>query len=150
MKFYWLLEVVNQRARKAIDIVRVNLRKQILFYGFSASFPSIVYSSCCHCLFPSANPVGDACVGDFDGDGVSDDFDHCPNVKHLNKTSFTHHFTVDLFPGHSDPIPVWRVAKNVWKLSFFSWLHLSFLCLSRVWCERRRSWFWPTPRTAKS
>ncbi|XP_074619052.1 uncharacterized protein LOC141877910 isoform X2 [Acropora palmata] len=59
-----------------------------------------------------ANPVGDACVGDFDGDGVSDDFDHCPNVKHLNKTSFTHHFTVDLYPGHSDPIPVWRVAKN--------------------------------------
>jgi len=59
-----------------------------------------------------ANPVGDACVGDFDGDGVSDDFDLCPNVKHLNKTSFTHHFTVDLYPGHSDPIPVWRVAKN--------------------------------------
>ncbi|KAK2566269.1 Thrombospondin-4 [Acropora cervicornis] len=58
------------------------------------------------------NPVGDACVGDFDGDGVSDDFDLCPNVKHLNKTSFTHHFTVDLYPGHSDPIPVWRVAKN--------------------------------------
>ncbi|KAK2566263.1 Cartilage oligomeric matrix protein [Acropora cervicornis] len=58
------------------------------------------------------NPVGDACVGDFDGDGVLDDFDHCPNVKHLNKTSFTHHFTVDLYPGHSDPIPVWRVAKN--------------------------------------
>ena len=64
-------------------------------------------------VFLSENPVGDACVGDFDGDGVSDDFDLCPNVKHLNKTSFTHHFTVDLYPGHSDPIPVWRVAKNV-------------------------------------
>ena len=28
MKFYWKLEVVNQKARKAIDIFRVNLKKQ--------------------------------------------------------------------------------------------------------------------------
>lgn len=61
---------------------------------------------------PKANPIGDACISDFDGDGVPDNFDHCPNVKHLNKTSFTDHFTVDLYPGHSDPVPVWRVAKN--------------------------------------
>ena len=60
-----------------------------------------------------ANPVGDVCISDFDGDGVADDSDHCPYVKHLSKTSFTDHFTVDLYPGHSDPLPVWQVAKNV-------------------------------------
>ena len=30
-------------------------------------------------------------------------------------------------------------------MSFFSWLHLALLCLSRIWCGRRRSWFRPTP-----
>ena len=64
-------------------------------------------------LFLTANPVGDACISDFDGDGVPDDDDHCPHVKHLSKTSFSNHFTVDLYPGHSDPLPVWRVAKHV-------------------------------------
>ena len=59
------------------------------------------------------NAVGDACISDFDGDGVVDDDDHCPHVKHLSKTSFTNHFTVDLFPGHNDPLPVWRVAEKV-------------------------------------
>ncbi|CAH3017812.1 unnamed protein product [Porites evermanni] len=59
-----------------------------------------------------ANPVGDVCISDFDGDGVADDSDHCPYVRHLSKTSFTDHFTVDLYPGHSDPLPVWQVAKN--------------------------------------
>ena len=61
----------------------------------------------------AAKPVGDVCISDFDGDGVPDDSDHCPHVKHLSKTSFNNHFTVDLYPGHSDPTPVWRVAKNV-------------------------------------
>ena len=64
-------------------------------------------------VFFAANPVGDVCISDFDGDGVPDDDDHCPHVKHLSKTSFTNHFTVDLYPGHSDPLPVWRVAKKV-------------------------------------
>ena len=64
-------------------------------------------------FFLAANPVGDVCISDFDGDGVADDSDHCPYVKHLSKTSFTDHFTVDLYPGHSDPLPVWQVAKNV-------------------------------------
>lgn len=59
------------------------------------------------------NAVGDACISDFDGDGVVDDDDHCPRVKHLSKTSFTNHFTVDLYPQHNDPLPVWRVAKKV-------------------------------------
>ncbi|KAJ7372480.1 hypothetical protein OS493_018987 [Desmophyllum pertusum] len=59
-----------------------------------------------------AKPVGDACIDDFDGDGVRDYDDHCPYVRHLSKTSFTDHFTVDLYPGHSDQLPVWRVAKS--------------------------------------
>ena len=61
----------------------------------------------------SANPVGDACVDDYDGDGVPDVDDACPHVKHISKTSFLDYFTVDLYPGHSDPKPEWRVAKMV-------------------------------------
>ncbi|XP_078366394.1 uncharacterized protein LOC144650562 [Oculina patagonica] len=58
-----------------------------------------------------ANPVGDACVDDYDGDGVPDVDDTCPHVKHISKTSFLDYFTVDLYPGHRDPTPEWRVAK---------------------------------------
>lgn len=61
----------------------------------------------------SANPVGDACVDDYDGDGFPDVDDVCPHVKHISKTSFLDYFTVDLYPGHRDPIPEWRVAKMV-------------------------------------
>jgi len=57
--------------------------------------------------------VGDACVDDYDGDGVPDVDDACPHVKHISKTSFLDYFTVDLYPGHSDPKPEWRVAKMV-------------------------------------
>ena len=67
----------------------------------------------CH-LF-SALPVGDACVEDYDGDGAPDDDDTCPHAKHISKTSFLDHYTVDLYPGHSDPVPEWRVAKMVKK-----------------------------------
>ena len=57
--------------------------------------------------------MGDACVDDFDGDSVPDDDDVCPHVRHISKTSFLDYFTVDLFPGHGDPNPEWRVAKMV-------------------------------------
>ena len=57
--------------------------------------------------------MGDACVDDYDGDGVPDVDDTCPHVKHISKTSFLDYFTVDLYPGHSDPKPEWRVAKMV-------------------------------------
>ena len=62
---------------------------------------------------PVAQAVGDACVDDFDGDGVKDNDDHCPYVKHLSKTSFLDYSTVDLYPGHGDQLPVWRVAEKV-------------------------------------
>lgn len=58
-----------------------------------------------------ALPVGDACVEDYDGDGVPDVEDTCPHVKHISKTSFLDYFTVDLYPGLSDPVPQWKVAK---------------------------------------
>lgn len=58
-----------------------------------------------------ALPVGDACVEDYDGDGVPNVDDTCPHAKHISKTNFLDHFTVDLYPGHSDPVPEWRVAK---------------------------------------
>ena len=61
----------------------------------------------------SENPVGDACMDDFDGDSVPDDDDICPHVTHISKTSFLDYFTVDLFPGHGDPSPEWRVAEMV-------------------------------------
>lgn len=57
--------------------------------------------------------MGDACVDDYDGDGVPDNDDVCPHVTHISRTSFLDYFTVDLFPGHSDPRPEWRVAKEV-------------------------------------
>lgn len=57
--------------------------------------------------------MGDVCVDDYDGDGVPDVDDTCPHVKHITKTSFLDYFTVDLYPGHGDPKPEWRVAKMV-------------------------------------
>ena len=82
-----------------ISFITFNIQRPNLFYFFFH--------------FSAARPVGDTCVDDFDGDGVKDNDDHCPYVKHLSKTSFTDHFTVDLYPGHSDQLPVWRVAKSV-------------------------------------
>ena len=64
----------------------------------------------------AANPVGDACVEDYDGDGIPDDDDSCPRVKHISKTSFLDFFTVDLYPALPDPVPLWRVAKMVKRL----------------------------------
>ena len=61
--------------------------------------------------------MGDACVDDFDGDDVPDVDDACPHVKHISKTSFLNYFTVDLYPGHSDPKPEWRVAKMVKRIN---------------------------------
>lgn len=64
-------------------------------------------------IFFSAYPVGDACIDDYDGDKVPDVDDECPHVKHISKTNFRDYFTIDLFPGHPEPSPEWRVAKMV-------------------------------------
>ena len=64
-------------------------------------------------FFFSANPVGDACIDDYDGDKVPDVDDECPHVNHISKTNFRDYFTIDLFPGHPEPSPEWRVAKMV-------------------------------------
>ena len=57
--------------------------------------------------------MGDACEKDQDGDGVPDDDDVCPRVKHLSRTSFLDYFTVDLYSGHADPVPEWHVGTQV-------------------------------------
>lgn len=75
----------------------------------------VTVNSSTYAILFSALPVGDACVEDYDGDGVPDVDDTCPHAKHISKTSFLDHFTVDLYPGHSDPVPEWRVAKMVKK-----------------------------------
>lgn len=76
--------------------------------------------------FFSANPVGDACIDDYDGDKVPDVDDECPHVKHISKTNFRDYFTIDLFPGHPEPSPEWRVAKMVTIFKLMSVLLLRF------------------------
>ena len=77
-------------------------------------------------IFFSANPVGDACIDDYDGDKVPDVDDECPHVKHISKTNFRDYFTIDLFPGHPEPSPEWRVAKMVTIFKLMSVLLLRF------------------------
>ena len=40
--------------------------------------------------------IGDACEGDFDGDGVPDEIDNCPNSNVISLTDFRGMQTVDL------------------------------------------------------
>ena len=84
--------------------------------------------------------MGDACVDDYDGDGVPDVEDTCPHVKHISKTSFLDYFTVDLYPGHPDPVPEWRVAKMV-RVRELSKSKIRFTVLSNsfdgICCEKR-------------
>ena len=77
-------------------------------------------------IFFSAYPVGDACIDDYDGDKVPDVDDECPHVKHVSKTNFRDYFTIDLFPGHPEPSPEWRVAKMVTIFKLMSVLLLRF------------------------
>ena len=36
--------------------------------------------------------IGDACITDFDGDGVLDAVDSCPSVSNIQRTSFEDNF----------------------------------------------------------
>lgn len=52
--------------------------------------------------------VGDACKGDFDGDGVGDDDDVCPDNRRIYATDFRAYQTVVLDPeGDSQNDPHW-------------------------------------------
>lgn len=61
--------------------------------------------------FPPGDGVGDACEGDLDGDGVSDEVDICPENKHLQKADFQDHTTVLLSRGEVNP--TWNIRNNV-------------------------------------
>ena len=65
--------------------------------------------------FPPGDGVGDACEGDLDGDGVSDEVDICPENKHLQKADFQDHTTVLLTsPDETNPLdPTWNIRNNV-------------------------------------
>ena len=65
-------------------------------------------------LVHAARPVGDACSDDFDNDGVSDQYDGCPNTKSITTVSFKKHMLVDLTGNSSkEPLPRWHVSRQV-------------------------------------
>lgn len=71
------------------------------------------------------NGVGDACEGDFDGDGVPDSVDTCPRNAKLFKTDFTDYEPISLDPsGRQQVDPLWKVVDNV---SICTLVHLSYL-----------------------
>ena len=101
----------------------------LLFFSFLLMYGSII-TKCTNDPsqskinnFFSANPVGDSCIDDYDGDKVPDVDDECPHVKHVSKTNFRDYFTIDLFPGHPEPSPEWRVAKMVTIFKLMSFLY---------------------------
>ena len=57
---------------------------------------------------------GDACVGDFDGDGVVDSKDVCPSNPKISRTDFTKYtsLVLDAVALERDK-PLWRVNKKV-------------------------------------
>ena len=71
------------------------------------------------CYRFSDKAIGDACMNDFDGDGVSDTVDSCPSISSIQRTSFEDHFLVDLSPtSSSEPQPKWRVTNKVCRFVF--------------------------------
>ena len=64
--------------------------------------------------------IGDACITDFDGDGVLDTVDTCPSISNIQKTSFENYFLVDLNPTLSaEPQPKWRITNKVCRVPPF-------------------------------
>ena len=66
-----------------------------------------------------ANTVGDACVQDYDNDGVHDEYDTCPNVASISMTSFEQHILVDLGDVNSKEPPArWYISNMVISLTY--------------------------------
>ncbi|RWS06105.1 thrombospondin-4-like protein, partial [Leptotrombidium deliense] len=57
--------------------------------------------------------VGDACKRDYDGDGVPDSEDVCPDNKRIHKTDFRLYQTIALDPeGDSQIDPIWIIYNQ--------------------------------------
>ena len=61
-----------------------------------------------------ANPVGTACLKDYDTDGAEDQHDNCPYVSNIHTPSFEDYLLIDLSQvGINTTIPKWRQANEV-------------------------------------
>lgn len=57
---------------------------------------------------------GDACVDDYDGDGISDQEDMCPTDPKISRFDFTGYTTLILdAEGSEQDKPFWKVNKKV-------------------------------------
>ena len=64
-------------------------------------------------IFDLEDGKGDACDDDWDGDGILDRFDVCPDNKKIYKTDFRTYQTVALDPeGESQIDPLWIILDE--------------------------------------
>lgn len=69
--------------------------------------------SCIVILFPG-DTYGDACIEDFDGDGVHDKEDACPVNPRITRTDFSLYHTLAIDPESTkQERPIWKVNKKV-------------------------------------
>ena len=60
------------------------------------------------------NGIGDACESDYDGDGVTDIDDICPNSNILATSSFQQYISVELDPSITNATsPNWVLTDSV-------------------------------------
>lgn len=65
-------------------------------------------------MIPSGDSFGDACIEDFDGDGVNDKEDVCPTNPKITRTDFSVYQTLDIdVAGSEQDKPLWKVSKKV-------------------------------------
>ena len=65
-------------------------------------------------LISSGDTNGDACIEDFDGDGVHDKEDVCPTNPKITRTDFSVYQTIAIDSvGSEQHKPFWKVNKKV-------------------------------------
>lgn len=65
-------------------------------------------------MIPSGDTFGDACIEDFDGDGVHDKDDACPANSQITRTDFSVYRTLAIdAAGSEQEKPLWKVSKKV-------------------------------------
>ena len=58
------------------------------------------------------NQVGDACELDTDGDGLSDELDHCPKNPSIGYTDFRDYFEVEMHPNLDTDAASWQFTHD--------------------------------------